>query len=770
MTVTSSTRVVTATGNGATTEWPYSFEIPTGTAEVTLTTIATNVEGDPINPSLYTLTGEDDPNGGTVTYPLSGDPLSSAFKINIKRTVSIEQALDLTNQSPYFPEQLEDQLDLIVMGLSQVNEAVGRAVKVDVGSSIVPADLLDSIADSEANAAASAASAAASAASVAAFPENTFTPSFTGAVAVTQRSVNERIVTPEMFGAVGDGVADDTAAINAALATGKSVLLTASYKVSAAVTLTANGQELYSLNGATLTQVTANTNAVEATNLDNVAIKGLTLVAVGSTSSIVNGCGIAMFGCTNSRVADNEVSGHRGYGIYLQNCSDCSVLHNSLTGSPVLDSDTHDQTAGDIGLFYNSSQNIVLGNRCSSGNAFGIAVFTINLGDQAYNNLIALNTINDAKAYGIVLYRSVSDNAVDSFGMNKVSDNIVNTVTGSIEHTTNGFIYGNGIYIQGAEGTLVSNNQVSDTHSSAVVHVDTLAPAGIGGTNVSDLTILGNKVYRPGMDGIHVDDPTDLGSAAGWGLVSDNEVHDGSRDGIIIKRRGRVRVRSNLVRGCAANGIKAPNVVDRTDIIIVGNTVVGGSYGIVLNFCSDVLVADNSLSDCSVHGMDIQNGGNVVVRGNRLDGIANRAIYLESTITSGVVAANFVRGASLIGVLNHASGVAIEPNDISGPTTLYSGNYPFWRNLPADVTTPAVGLHRFWLTVNTVATLITNFTGAVDGQEIQVVVRDANTTFDFSASNLSGNAGVDYGTSNSRLCGVFNKTLNRWYCTIDKAS
>lgn len=169
MTISTETRLVTYTGNGATTEFDFSFHIPTGALVVTLYTIATGVESAALSDSLYSVTGLDDPDGGTVTYPLSGSPLASTHKINIKREVPLAQGLDLTNQSAYFPTELEAQLDLIVMMIQQHEEELGRAVKTTVGSTTDPDDLIDSLvtAAADAEAAATAAEAAQTAAEAA---------------------------------------------------------------------------------------------------------------------------------------------------------------------------------------------------------------------------------------------------------------------------------------------------------------------------------------------------------------------------------------------------------------------------------------------------------------------------------------------------------------------------------------------------------------------------------------------------------------------------
>jgi hypothetical protein len=158
MTVASSVNLVSAIGNGVTTVFPYTFLMPEGTHVVTLTTIATGIEGSPlVEGTDYTITGEDNPAGGSVTYPISGTALASTHKINIRREVAIAQPYDMTAQSGYDPETLEGVLDDFAMVLSQHAEELSRAYKTGTGTSVDADTLVASVEAAAASAAASAA-------------------------------------------------------------------------------------------------------------------------------------------------------------------------------------------------------------------------------------------------------------------------------------------------------------------------------------------------------------------------------------------------------------------------------------------------------------------------------------------------------------------------------------------------------------------------------------------------------------------------------------
>ena len=79
--------------------------------------------------------------------------------------------------------------------------------------------------------------------------------------------------------------------------------------------------------------------------------------------------------------------------------------------------------------------------------------------------------------------------------------------------------------------------------------------------------------------------------------------------------------------------------------------------------------------------------------------------------------------------------------------------------------TPSVAGGHVFKTANTGATTITMFDDGYTGQKITVIIGDANTTIDFTGTNLEGNAGVDWSPAqNDHLSAVFDGT--NWFCSI----
>ena len=79
--------------------------------------------------------------------------------------------------------------------------------------------------------------------------------------------------------------------------------------------------------------------------------------------------------------------------------------------------------------------------------------------------------------------------------------------------------------------------------------------------------------------------------------------------------------------------------------------------------------------------------------------------------------------------------------------------------------TPSVKKGRMFATANTSPATITMFDDGISGQVIRVFIGDANTTFDFTSTNLKGNGGADWTAADGdALIAGFDGT--DWYCLL----
>ena len=163
----------------------------------------------------------------------------------------------------------------------------------------------------------------------------------------------------------------------------------------------------------------------------------------------------------------------------------------------------------------------------------------------------------------------------------------------------------------------------------------------------------------------------------------------------------------------------------------------------------------------------------------------NHGIVIESTgavdMHSAVMKLGFAGDIDLSGINDSNSDLAfvahvknmsdyVEPTSGRVSATIYSsanGIKQISRDngfADGDATPSVADGSRFY-TANTSATTITDFDDGYNGQEIVVLIDDANTTIDFSGTNLRGNNGVDYTASryDALRCTYIG---TRWFCSV----
>lgn len=175
--------------------------------------------------------------------------------------------------------------------------------------------------------------------------QNSLSPDDTGIKYSTVDAVNKRTpyVTPEEYGAVGDGIVDDSDAIIACLAANDRVHFSKSYKVSKDLPIR-TGHFIYS-SAATITRTSTTGGGslnviIDAQSVDNWSMQG-NLTLMGSGNSDSGQSGLRMQLCNNFKVSGLTVKdvagsglnfsgfGSRGNGGMLDNIS----LQNNWVGA-----------------------------------------------------------------------------------------------------------------------------------------------------------------------------------------------------------------------------------------------------------------------------------------------------------------------------------------------------------------------------------------------------------------------------------------------------
>ncbi len=132
MTVSSDNPKVTIDGNDMATVFGFDFAI---FADADLKVVHTDAydKETPLAQGVdYTVAVTAYPGTGSITYPVSGDPLPEGEKLTLYRELTAEQQTDLNKQKAYYPDTLEAALDRIVMLVQQAEELLSRVPRLPV--------------------------------------------------------------------------------------------------------------------------------------------------------------------------------------------------------------------------------------------------------------------------------------------------------------------------------------------------------------------------------------------------------------------------------------------------------------------------------------------------------------------------------------------------------------------------------------------------------------------------------------------------------------
>lgn len=130
-------------GNGVTTMFSFPF---VGVVAQDIQVIFTNSSGieTVLNPSQYTIMfnplvpGNLWSIGGSVTYPIGGSPIAVGTELTINRVVPFAQTVSINNQGAFYPQAVEQALDLLELQIQQLGTDSAYSLSVPIVDLVPP--------------------------------------------------------------------------------------------------------------------------------------------------------------------------------------------------------------------------------------------------------------------------------------------------------------------------------------------------------------------------------------------------------------------------------------------------------------------------------------------------------------------------------------------------------------------------------------------------------------------------------------------------------
>lgn len=279
----------------------------------------------------------------------------------------------------------------------------------------------------------------------------------------------------------------------------------------------------------------------------------------------------------------------------------------------------------------------------------------------------------------------------------------------------------------------VEGGAVNNSHSIVFFENKILRGAGHGirfksVVGPAGITILGNRIQA--NQGIGVYSPDDAATV----LQILSNVIEGNTAGLI-------EITYPFTCAIIGNHFEHTGAIDDSPIILGGyggNTTLGRIYG--MDFLNNN-ISGNNADYC----ISMNSGTAVTFQGNYITGYATASYIKTGTFGKSTLGPN-------------------QANDQYGIQTTGTQFQPQFAFAASD-TTPSVSDGNFFVTLNAAPTTITMFDNGSLGQSIKIVFGDANTTIDFTGTNLKGNVGADWTPANGDFMDCTFDGVN-WYCAV----
>ena len=303
------------------------------------------------------------------------------------------------------------------------------------------------------------------------------------------------------FGSKGDGVADDTSAIQATINSAASgvQIPSGTYNVSAPLTIT-NSMALTGAGHNSIIQQTASTNLIKILT-NNVEIKNLSLLGLQHANFVDSERGVEAIGTVGtylSGISINEcrISNIGSYAIYLRFCKNIQIQNNTIfdavySGAMLLSCSNADASGNII-------SNISPG---TSGNAYGISISRITTGD--------INT--DPRSSDVVIRGNIIQDIPLWSGLDTHSGQRVSFIGNTISNTMYGIVVTSSKDSGGAQtfapldcavsANMIYSGVTDGTRNASIVFVGALGSLALATGSIVGNTMRGGGAVNSDLSG-----------------------------------------------------------------------------------------------------------------------------------------------------------------------------------------------------------------------------------------------------------------------------
>lgn len=367
MTITNQTNRARFTGNAVTTAFDFTFKA-LASADLVVSLVVAGVETVQTITTHYTVSLLTE--GGTVTFVTA--PANGTIVV-IERSMAYTQPTDYANQGSFYPATHENSYDRATMQVQQIKDQIGRSPQVPPWTATTFTTELPTVAANRFVVINSDATgftlsdvspladptmrqdlAASSGSSLVGFIN-----SGTGAAARTLQVRGRDVIYAKDFGAVGDGVTNDTAALQAAItaAAGKKLIITAGTYLTTALTnasaIAIEGDGF----GKTILKAFVATGSLDlfSSTVGNVSISQLTIDLNNTANTIAAGYvanrnGIYFLGAVGTYIANVFLD------VQVKNCGEAGIKLKYVDRATIYRPDI--DRCGQYGIYCLSCSNV----------------------------------------------------------------------------------------------------------------------------------------------------------------------------------------------------------------------------------------------------------------------------------------------------------------------------------------------------------------------------------------------------------------------------